>query len=508
MPRFKYSLGDIDFMNEQVNATSRRQYDEVGIYNGYVIPETATKSALIKKREGFKVFKNVGSNIIALGYLEQNLIAYITAGNAISYTYNNGTTWNSGGTASNMYSVHTAGLLPAQMIDCGSGGTQKIYIHTYYTGHDYLWIPGTSLTDITDADHPNLTQGAYKPGCVYLDGYVFIIGGYDRIYNSDLDNFTSWVATNYFEAYSEPDRLCSIAKHHNHLVVFGSHSIEFYYNAGNPSGTPLAKRQDASLNIGMKNLYGGSYYLNHTNHGDDIYFLGCYQSEVNTSISPTRVFKLSNFQVTEISTPEVAMELTQAYSTYGSQIKGIITLQGRPFLLIGEVGASAVTYSLVYDILAEKWYYWSFGVYGVQISGNIFVSGIDAGLLYYFDETDPQWQDQNSSAVNTDFAFTVTTPKFDTLLSPETRKLDTGQRKFYDSLQLTGYRPSSDLNINVQWSDDDLQNLSTARAYNLRYSSTKLTRLGTARERIFKFSYTGNSAVVLKELVLDYHTES
>lgn len=162
------------------------------------------------------------------------------------------------------------------------GATTDSYIR-YFTS---LGAVSTSAT---------LTGIRLGPDIVFLDGYLFVASddnnttGKGRIYNSTLGTPTTWsTSTDFIDAEIEGDNIVGLAKHHNHLVAFGSKTIEFFYNAANELGSPLQRQSNYAKNIGLVG--------NHVTVGDIIYFLGVSGNQYG-------LYKMEKFNVTQIESP-------------------------------------------------------------------------------------------------------------------------------------------------------------------------------------------------------------
>ena len=81
-----------------------------------------------------------------------------------------------------------------------------------------------------------LTQ--FGASVVYLDGYAFIHDN-ANIYNSNLNDPTVWSPSNFLAADSYPDNIARIARVGPYIIALGSESIQYFYNAANPTVTPL-----------------------------------------------------------------------------------------------------------------------------------------------------------------------------------------------------------------------------------------------------------------------------
>lgn len=133
----------------------------------------------------------------------------------------------------------------------------------------WLFNPDTdTLTPITQLS----TFGkSTVPGVVNLDGYFFVMTTDGRIFNSGLTN----PVTGYTEFISITSSgvPVAIAKHENYLVAFTNTGIEFFYDAGNATGSPLAAVQSAPIGIGcfapysIADIDGGLAFVSSTSSG-------------------------------------------------------------------------------------------------------------------------------------------------------------------------------------------------------------------------------------------------
>ena len=168
----------------------------------------------------------------------------------------------------------------------------------------YLSMGGYVVDTVTTPSNQIL------PDIVFLDGYLFTASfpnnnAGQRIYNSDLGDPRVWNhSTDFIDAEMHGDPLVGIEKHHNHLVAFGSNSIEFYFNAANELGSPLSRQTAYSLPIGTyAHLYYG--YNPKIVLNDVIYFVGMSRAQV------VGIFKIENFKLQKISPDWLDMELAR-----------------------------------------------------------------------------------------------------------------------------------------------------------------------------------------------------
>ncbi len=134
------------------------------------------------------------------------------------------------------------------------------------------------------------------PDIVYMDGYLFAVGGLtgQRIYNSTLGTPTTWnTSTDFLDAESMGDPIVGIMRHHNHIVAWGTSTMEFFYNSGNELGSPLQRQANYSQSIGS--FFEERSFPVKCAIGDDIYFMGGHKGNY------LGIYKLSKFAVEKVS---------------------------------------------------------------------------------------------------------------------------------------------------------------------------------------------------------------
>lgn len=155
-------------------------------------------------------------------------------------------------------------------------------------------VNGTGgVTEITDADMPGNNSNHTCGGLIFLDGYLFVGEQSGRIHNSALNDPFTWAATDFVTASRENDTLVHIAKQGDHIAALGSSTIEFFYNAGNPSASPLSPRQDLMYNVGC---IGPNWV---TDHNGVVHFIG------SAPTGEVGLYRLENMQLTKVFSPQL-----------------------------------------------------------------------------------------------------------------------------------------------------------------------------------------------------------
>lgn len=197
-----------------------------------------------------------------------------------------------------------------------------------------------TVTQITDADYPSNTTR----GCAFLDGRFFVMDTKGDIYQSALENAASWSSLEFIGTQIEPDSGVYLAKLNNYLAAFKQYNTEFFYDAGNASGSILSPVQNAAFKIGVasedsvKEMAGTVVWMGQTKDGFG-----------------RGIFRINGQSPEKISTPQVdkilnADSLATVYSwsaNVGSHMLYGITLV-----------TSGVT--LVYDFSSNLWAYFTY----------------------------------------------------------------------------------------------------------------------------------------------------
>lgn len=135
--------------------------------------------------------------------------------------------------ATNKGSIGTAGR-----VTMAENGTQLIinsgYIYTFAT---------STLAAITDADFP---VGTVRE----MDGYFLAnVPGTGRFQASNLDDGTAWDSLDFATATGGPDDVIGHIVDHREWWIFGSDSVEVWYNSGD-TDFPFQRIQGAFIEVG------------------------------------------------------------------------------------------------------------------------------------------------------------------------------------------------------------------------------------------------------------------
>jgi hypothetical protein len=209
-----------------VNAADNRM---INLYPE-AVPEGGKELGFLTRAPGLRLLATAGTGPIRGAHRINGTKGYVVSGQKL---YSVSASWavTELGTVSGSGPVSMADNGTQLFIACNPGG----YIYNATTG-----VFGA----ITDPDFP----GAPKVG--YLDGYfVFIQPDTQKIWVTALLDGTSIDALEFASAEGAPDNLVSLIIDHREAWLFGSDSIEVWYNAGG-ADFPLARIQGAFIEAG------------------------------------------------------------------------------------------------------------------------------------------------------------------------------------------------------------------------------------------------------------------
>lgn len=317
-----------------------------------------------------------------------------------------------------------------------------------------------------------------------LNGYVFVCVGGD-IYNSDLDLPDSWNPSDFISTEIYPDDVVALAKYKNYLVAFGTNTIEFFYDAANTSGTPLARQEGILHNIGC--IGQGTV----TDSEDVIYWIS------QTSSGTYSIWTLEKFEAKKISTPEIDAYLTKQinqvailepeylnyYYMFVTRINGSLLLCIPLFTRDG-VTPTVLTSILVIDSEKQAFYKWE-----LTNEGQIYIGKPIKFKTYYV----------YCTTSGTDIMFVVLSlPRYDSLLVGVPDNLIT-QAPSFETVPIdfgtNNYKVLNEISFNCFASIATSSiSISKDRGSFISYTTPtgvyKITRLGRAREFRIKFQDT------------------
>ena len=324
------------------------------------IPEGSggKEAGFLLRCPGLRLLATVGSGPIR-GLWVTNGVAYVVSGSEF-YSLTTSYTVTLLGTVS--------GTGPVSMADNGT----QIFIAC--NPLSYIYNTSTAVfAQITDVDFP----GAGSVG--YLDGYfVFNEPDSQKFWVTSLLDGTSVDPLDFASAEGYPDNVISLIVDHREIFLFGTTSVEVWYDAGTPD-FPLARIQGAFMEVGCEAAYSVAKLDN------SVFWLG------SDARGRGIVYRANGYTPARISTNAVEYAI-QGYGSISDAIAYTYQQDGHPFYVLIFPTADA---TWVYDVSTRLWHEragFSNGQFvrhrsNCQTSFNdeIVVGDYEDGRLYAFD---------------------------------------------------------------------------------------------------------------------------
>jgi hypothetical protein len=220
-----------------------------------------------------------------------------------------------------------SGSGPVSMADNGT----QLFIAANPDGYIYNAFTG-NFDQISDPDFP----GAVTVG--YLDGYfVFNEPNSQKIWITSLYEGTQIDALEFASAEGSPDDLVAISIDHREAWVFGTNSIEVWYDAGT-ADFPLQRIQGAFIEIGCAAPYSVAKLDN------SLFWLG------SDARGNGIIYRSSGYQGKRVSTHAIEYAIAQ-YGNISGAIGYTYQQEGHAFYVLSFAQAT-----WVFDVATQAWH--------------------------------------------------------------------------------------------------------------------------------------------------------
>lgn len=269
------------------------------------------------------------------------------------------------------------------------------------------------------------------------------------------------------------------------MIAVGYNSIEYFWDAGNTSGSPLSRNDSPFRQVGY--ITGGCQI------GDTTFFVG---QDHQQNIA---VYTVNSFKVERVSNAVVDRTLQVFSSTQNSKGNVVLNQDGYSISVDGHsfyvLVAGQTTWA--YDVDEKIWYEWkgSDGL-GLKVEG---VFAMYNGATYL--------------AIKNQSFISILSPKiyqdfgvnFTCRYTTEPNSFDTFNWKVCHRLMLmcSQHNSTGTSNVTISWSDTDWKTTTGSRTINVFSISPYITRCGKFRTRSFRIEYADNYPFFMTGLQLD-----
>lgn len=304
------------YVARSVNAADNRM---INIFPE-IVPEGGKEAAFLQRCPGLRLLKTVGVGPIR-GINTYGGYLYVVSGPEL---YKLDSNFNA-----TLIGLVTDSQAPVSMANDGN------HLMIACDGPSYVYNATTSaFGQITDPDFPGALTVSY------LDGYfVFIEPDSQRVWVTALLDPTSIDPLDFASAEGDPDMLVSSIVDHSEVWLFGTNSVEVWYNSGN-ADFPLQRIQGAFNEIGcaatfsVAKLDNGLFWLGSDARGKGI------------------VYRANGYTGQRISTHAVEWHIQQ-YEQISDAVAYTYQQDGHAFYVLNFPSAN-VTW--VYDVATGAWH--------------------------------------------------------------------------------------------------------------------------------------------------------
>lgn len=516
---------NIPFISIQDNRTHLNTKDGY-IQNCFI--EKGAKLYLVKRPGVYKILTFTGTAGIARGWIYSSSHSkyYIVVG-AKLYWINNGLSAITEIVLATPLSSTTS---PVFFTQAPNGANQSVMLQQPgSTGQLYEIVNGAPPVGTLVADVDLITSNMVGAP-VTLDTTLYKLtntSSTTTIQGSDLSNPTSWTALNVINAYLYPDFGVTLAKFRNQIVVFKNNSTELFFNASNPTGSPLSRIPEAAFPVGcavatsVVAIDNDLIWMSKDQNGGlGFHLLGANGLE-----------KISSWQEDRILTSVEAIVNTGVVQATYLSFEGhkfyIISIDGTvpnnsaiPDIAIPDLaipdsttpGTSSFSRTLVYDVSTKHWAEWSSTTAsGTQssffasfcISGSSVSDTKSYSNAVLLDKSTGDIYEVSPTAIGS-----ANPASYQDIRAIQVKivsnKLDGGtrNRKKMRLLEILGDTDNNMSTLSVRYSDDDYKTWSTPRTVDL-VGRAFLPNLGMFRNRAFEFTHTDNKTLRLEAFEVD-----
>jgi hypothetical protein len=304
------------YVARSVNAADNRM---VNLYPE-IVPEGGKEAAFLQRAPGLRLLATVGTGPIrGLNSFDGNL--YVVSGESLYKV-------------DSTYAVTLLGTVSGSSapVSMANNGTQ---LFVACNGPSFVYNSSTlAFGAITDPDFPGALTVSY------LDGYfVFIEPSSQRVWVTALNDPTSIDPLDFASAEGDPDGLVSSIVDHSQVWLFGTSSVEVWYNSGN-ADFPLQRIEGAFNEIGCAATFSVAKLDN------SLYWLG--QDARGQGI----IYRANGYTGQRVSTHAVEWQIQQ-YDDLSDAVAYTYQQDGHSFYVLNFPSANA---TWVYDVATQAWH--------------------------------------------------------------------------------------------------------------------------------------------------------
>ena len=383
----------------------------------------------------------------------------------------------------------------------GTANLTGVFVDSSTSLKEVWYFPeGGAWTQITDGDFPP-NQGTplpITPYIAHMDGYMFVMCVNGQIWNSDINSLANWTATSFLTANAGPDGGVGIARYKDYIVGFGKKTVQFFYNAGNPVGSPLSPVANSTINIGALPVWSTTGINNIKVVGDTVYWIG-----IDGNTGKKGIYRLNGMHAEKVSNQTVEKLLDPGLD-YFLGICGGFYWGGKQHVMFYS-GAS--NFNFCYCIDTDFW--WTLQLASQTDSIKGIVSAFpnqSVGIVSSFFNGYSTLSNVYRSFADAGTTFTDATATMTATVRTNGIDLDTDEEKFVTEIWLDADTQASGT-ATLECSDDDYASWVTLGTFDMTKHEKRITRCGShTGERAYRLTHSANTAFRARAIRIKYAT--
>lgn len=373
-------------------------------------------------------------------------------------------------------------------LDYGLFGS-TIYATVQLAGNAaYYSSDGDTWTAISDGEY---TDSNPRGKLEHMDGYAFQLRADNYIGHSDLNSISAWSASSRIKKTILYDIPIGLAKYKNQLLAFGSETCEMFYNAGNVTGSVLARIPQLFTKIGLctgnpasTDTSGRGHY--YTVLKDKLFFVGKENLAGGASLG---FYAYEGNRVEEIKVPPAMLRLLNELGFYSIDKVSFKGKSAVSILLTNPTSTSGHRW-LMFFPEEQDWFEWTSDVF-CPINNNGYMlgqkkSGADTTANTYIFSDTVYTDTTNSTATNYPMTIQINIPEED------------GEWHFMSECGVVADTNRTATSVSIEKSTDDYQNWVSVGTIDMTKNKKVKYGMGTYRDMAIRLSYTGANDIRLE----------